>query len=247
MIRYSAITLFPNMFDHLTQDGVLGRAIQSGTVHLDTVFLRDFASDKRKTVDDHPAGGGDGMILRPDIVEKAILSVQTLQSYIVHLTPTGKVFDHTMAKQLAQKEHIVFLCGRYGGFDHRVTKKYAHLHVSLGDFVLSGGELACLCMMDSISRFVPSVLGNESSAKTDSFEDHLLEAPQYTKPTDFHGDTIPDVLLSGDHKKTSAFQRKEQIKQTAQFRPDLLLSVWDSLSKQEKAWAEHFWKHATGI
>lgn len=246
MIRHTAITLFPDMFDCIKQEGVISRAIKSNKIHFDTVALRDFATDKRKNVDDHSAGGGDGMVLRPDVTEKAILSVKNQDSFVIHLTPTGKVFDHKIAHMLSGKKHLIFLCGRYAGFDHRVIQKYSHLDLSIGDFVLSGGELACMCVMDAVSRLIPDVLGNEKSAVSDSFEDHLLEAPQYTKPNDFLERKIPEILLSGDHKKIAAYQRKEQIKLTAANRPDLILKIWDSLSKQEKICAEKIWKHGTG-
>lgn len=246
MVRYTAITLFPDLFEGFQQEGVIGRAIQSQKIQFETIPLRDFSTDKRKNVDDRPAGGGDGMILRADITEKAILSVKNQDSFVVHLTPTGKVFEHKIARQLSQKKHLIFLCGRYGGFDQRVIQKHVDLNLSIGDFVLSGGELPCMCVIDSICRFLPHVLGNENSAASDSFEDLLLEAPQYTKPLEFSGQKIPEILFSGDHKKISAYQRQEQIKLTAQNRPDLILGTWDSLSKQEKILAEKIWKHGTG-
>lgn len=244
--RFSVITLFPEMFSAIQNEGVISRAIKSNAVLFETVYLRDFSQNARKNVDDHPAGGGDGMVLRADITEKAIESVKGENSFIIHMTPTGKVFDNKIARSLAQKKHLVFLCGRYAGFDHRVVKKHAHLNLSVGDFVLSGGELASMCVIDSVARFLPNTLGNEKSAACDSFEDNLLEAPQYTKPNEFSGEKIPQVLLSGDHKKIASYNRTEQIKLTAQNRPDLILEIWDQLSKQEKTIAEKIWKHGTG-
>ncbi|WP_202614006.1 tRNA (guanosine(37)-N1)-methyltransferase TrmD [Silvanigrella paludirubra] len=241
-LRFSALTLFPEMFETIKKEGVIARAIKNNLIQLDTIFLRDFADNSRKNVDNHPIGGGDGMVLRADIAEKAILSVANENSFIVNLTPSGKVFNSKIAKKLSQKKHLILLCGRYAGFDQRLIEKYAHINLSIGDFVLSGGELPSLCLIDSISRFVPGVLGNQESALNDSFEDGLLEAPQYTHPEDFHGQEIPKVLFSGDHKKISAFKRKEQLILTAQNRPDLILSMWENLSRQEKSIIEKIWK-----
>ena len=190
-LRFSALTLFPEMFETIKKEGVIARAIKNNLIQLDTIFLRDFADNSRKNVDNHPIGGGDGMVLRADIAEKAILSVANENSFIVNLTPSGKVFNSKIAKKLSQKKHLILLCGRYAGFDQRLIEKYAHINLSIGDFVLSGGELPSLCLIDSISRFVPGVLGNQESALNDSFEDGLLEAPQYTHPEDFHGQEIP--------------------------------------------------------
>ncbi|MBX9839009.1 MAG: tRNA (guanosine(37)-N1)-methyltransferase TrmD [Silvanigrellaceae bacterium] len=241
-LRFSALTLFPEMFETIKKEGVIARAIKNNLIQLDTIFLRDFADNSRKNVDNHPIGGGDGMVLRADIAEKAILSVASEESYIVNLTPSGKVFNSKIAKKLSQKKHIILLCGRYAGFDQRLVEKYAHINISIGDFVLSGGELPAMCFIDSISRFIPGVLGNQESAMKDSFEDGLLEAPQYTHPEDFHGLEIPKVLFSGDHKKINSYKRKEQLILTAQNRPDLILSMWENLSRQEKSIIEKIWK-----
>lgn len=241
-LRFTALTLFPEMFEIIKNEGVIARAIKNNIIELDTVFLREFADNLRKNVDSSPTGGGDGMVLRADIAEKAILSVTNHLTFIVHLTPSGKVFNPEIAKELAKKKHILFLCGRYAGFDHRLTQKYAHLNISIGDFVVSGGELPTMCLIDSISRFVPGVLGNQESAFLDSFEDGLLEAPQYTHPESFHGENIPEILFSGDHKKISSYKRKEQLKVTAKNRPDLIQLIWDKLSRQEKTLIEKIWK-----
>jgi tRNA (guanine37-N1)-methyltransferase len=144
---------------------------------------------------------------------------------------------------LAQKKHLVLLCGRYAGFDFRTVHRYVHAEYSIGDFVLSGGELPAMCLIDAVARFVPGVLGNVESALCDSFEDGLLEAPVYTKPLDFEGDSVPEVLLSGDHSKIAAYRRKEQVRVTACNRPDLIHRMWDSLSRSERALAERVWKN----
>ena len=241
-IRFSALTLFPEMFETIKNEGVIARAIKNNLIILDTVFLRDFADNSRKNVDNHPVGGGDGMVLRADIAEKAILSVATEHSFIINLSPSGKIFNSTLAKNLSKKKHLILLCGRYAGYDQRLVEKYANMNISIGDFVLSGGELPAMCLIDSISRYIPKVLGNQESSCCDSFEDGLLEAPQYTHPELFQNLEIPKVLFSGDHKKISSFKRKKQLMITAKNRPDLILLLWEKLSRQEKAMIEKIWK-----
>ena len=243
-MKFSAITLFPDMFHALSQEGVISRALKNKTIEMETLQLRNFAQDARKNVDDHPAGGGDGMVLRADIAELALQSILTPQSKVILTTPRGVPFQAKHAKELSKEEQLIFLCGRYAGFDQRFVDKYTHHHFSLGDFVLSGGELAAMSFMDAIARFIPGTLGNEESSAMDSFEDGLLEAPCYTKPQDFHGELIPPVLTSGNHKKIKEYKRVEQLKVTAKMRPDLIHSIWGQLTKQEKEFVEKIWKES---
>jgi tRNA (guanine37-N1)-methyltransferase len=243
MLRFTAVTLFPEMFEVIRGEGVVARGIERGLVGLDAVNPRDFAPGPRRNVDEHPVGGGDGMVIRPDVAAATLQSVLTPESYVVHLSPTGKVFDASAARGLSKKRHVVLLCGRYAGFDFRTVHRYVHAEFSIGDFVLSGGELPAMCLVDAVSRFVPGVLGNSESAACDSFEDGLLEAPVFTKPLDFEGDKVPDVLLSGDHARIAAYRRKEQLRVTARNRPDLLNRMWDKLSRAEKAMVERVWKN----
>lgn len=241
-MKFTAITLFPEMFTSILNEGVFSRAIKKKHLELETVQLRDFAQDNRKNVDDHPAGGGDGMVMRADILERALCSVFIEESKVILTTPKGVLFSHERAKKLALEKHLIFLCGRYAGVDERFIEKYQPLEFSLGDFVLSGGELAAMCMIDSIARYIPGTLGNGESAYKDSFEDGLLEAPCYTKPQDFHGLEIPPILLSGNHAKVSQYRRREQLRITAQRRPDLIHQVWHQLTEPEKAYIENLWK-----
>jgi tRNA (guanine37-N1)-methyltransferase len=243
MLRFTAVTLFPEMFNLMRDEGVVARGIERGLIGLDTANPRDFAPAPRRNVDEHPVGGGDGMVIRPDVAAAAIQSILKPNSYVVHLSPTGKVFSASAAREIAGKNHVILLCGRYAGFDFRTVQRYVHAEFSIGDFVLSGGELPAMCLLDAVSRFVPGVLGNSESAAVDSFEDGLLEAPVYTKPHDFEGDKVPEVLLSGDHARIAAFRRKEQLKVTARNRPDLINVIWDSLSRAEKALVERVWKN----
>lgn len=246
-LNFKILSLFPNYFDPLLSEGVISRAIKNNLISIETFQLRDYSDDKWKNVDESPCGGGDGMVIKPDVVDRALSSICDENDYIIHLSPTGIKFDNALAKTLAQKEKLVFLCGRYAGIDKRVIDKRAHIEVSLGDFVLSGGELAAMCMIDSISRFVDGVLGNKESASHDSFETGLLEAPQYTKPLLFEGVEVPAILLSGDHKKIANFRREESLKLTAEKRPDLLKKIWASLTQKEKSLVENVLKKSTEL
>ncbi|MEY2987120.1 MAG: tRNA ((1)-)-methyltransferase, partial [Pseudomonadota bacterium] len=178
-----------------------------------------------------------------EVCSAALETVITPESVVIHVSPGGKVFNNSWARQFAQNsQHLVFLCGRYAGFDHRFVEKYAHHELSVGDFVLSGGEVASICMMDSIARFVPGVLGNAESSACDSFEDGLLEAPAYTLPMNFQGVKVPDVFFSGHHAEIAKHRRREQIKRTAAMRPDLIQLHWDKLSRSEQRLAESVFK-----
>lgn len=241
-MKFTAITLFPEMFMSIKNEGVFSRAIKRNILEIETLQLRDFSENSRKNVDDHPVGGGDGMVIRSDVSERALKSVVTPESIVILTTPRGKIFSSPLAKSLSTQKHLIFLCGRYAGFDERFIRKYVNLHLSIGDFVLSGGELAAMCMMDCISRYIPGTLGNEESALVDSFEDGLLESPCYTQPHDFQGEQIPPVLFSGNHKKISEYKRQEQLKITAQMRPDLIYLIWNKLTRQEKVFVEKIWK-----
>lgn len=242
-LRLTAFTLFPGFFEPFIEEGVFSRGLKQGLLQFDAVNPRDFAEDSRRTVDGHPVGGGDGMVLLPDVCTRALDSVVNENSIVIHVSPGGKIFNNSSARYFAEKaSHIVFLCGRYAGFDQRFVNSRAHYEFSIGDFVLSGGEAAAVCMMDSIARFVPGVLGNQQSASHDSFEDGLLEAPQYAQPLEFAGQKVPAVLLSGHHAEIAAYRRREQIRRTAKQRPDLIFRVWDELKRSEQKLAEAIWK-----
>jgi tRNA (guanine37-N1)-methyltransferase len=246
-LKISCVTLFPRMFEPFFAEGVLSRAVSNNLVKLETVNLREYSQDARKSVDESPIGGGDGMVLSPLVCEAALKSVLHPESYVVEMSPRGKVFSASAARRFSQKlmdcKHIVFLCGRYAGFDERFTESYVNESCSVGDFVLSGGEFPALFVMDALLRHVPGVLGNENSARFDSHSDGLLEAPSYTKPLLWNNKEVPKVLLSGDHKKIKDYRRKQQILKTAQHRPDLILQSWNTLSAAEKSLAEKIFKH----
>lgn len=242
-MKFSIITLFPDMISPFINEGVIARGVKNNILEINTISLRDFAKDERKTVDERPVGGGDGMVIRPDITQSALESIITPDSFVIHLTPAGKKFDHNIAKQLTEKSHIILLSGRYAGFDSRVIEKYSHLNLSIGDFVLSGGELPALCVIDAVSRFVPGVLGNIQSVDNDSFEDGLLEGPIYTKPLNFENMEVPSVLLSGNHEHIAKYKRTEQIRITVKERPDLIEKYWANLTDEEKKFAKSIGFH----
>lgn len=221
---FDVLTLFPGMFDSPLQESILGRAIKQDLLQVRAYNLRDWAEGKHLTTDDTPYGGGDGMVMKPEPIARAIadLKAKTPHAKVLMMTPQGTPFAQRHARELAVEEGLIFLCGRYEGFDERVRQSLVDAEFSLGDFVLTGGELPAMVMIDAISRYLPGVLGSEGSAETDSFSDGLLEYPQYTRPAVFEGMAVPPVLLSGDHGKIARWRREQQLLRTLQRRPELL-------------------------
>ncbi|MEE4253349.1 MAG: tRNA (guanosine(37)-N1)-methyltransferase TrmD [Desulfuromusa sp.] len=224
---FDVLTLFPDMFDSPLRESILGRAIKQGLFQVRAHNLRDWAEGKHLTTDDTPYGGGDGMVMKPEPIAKAIaeLKQQAPTAKVLLMTPQGIPFQQQHARDLAQEPNLIFLCGRYEGFDERVRQTLVDAEFSIGDFVLTGGELPAMVMIDAISRNLSGVLGSSNSAETDSFVDGLLEYPQYTRPAVFNGMAVPDVLLSGDHGKIASWRRKQQLLRTLQRRPELLDKV----------------------
>lgn len=216
----SVLTLFPAMFPGSLGQSLAGRALETGVWSLDVTNIRDFARDRHRTVDDTPFGGGAGMVLRPDIVDAAVASVAD-ERPIVCLTPRGRRFTQTDAQRFADGPGVILLCGRYEGIDQRVIESREMLELSIGDYVLSGGELAALVLLDSIVRLLPGVMGAADSATEESFSSGLLEYPQYTRPAEWQGRRVPDVLLSGHHGAVAAWRQAESEKITRERRPDL--------------------------
>lgn len=222
-MRFDILTLFPEFFDSVFSVGVLSRAIEKKLLALNIHNIRDYTSDKHRMADDRPYGGGSGMILKPEPIARAIeVLKQGTDSKVVMLSPRGRVFNDQIARELSETEQIIFICGRYEGIDERIRELYVDTDISVGDYVLSGGEYAALIMIDSISRYIPSILGNESSTMEESFRDYLLEYPQYTRPEEFKGIKIPEVLLSGNHKEIANWHRKKQLEITFLNRNDLI-------------------------
>lgn len=246
-MNFHVLTLFPEMIEQGMHTSIIGRAIAGGYLSIDAINIRDYAFNKHQKVDDYPYGGGAGMLMQAEPVYLAYESVQKKLGYrprVVYLTPQGEVFHQTMAKELAKEKDLVFLCGHYEGIDERVLDEIVTDYVSIGDYVLTGGELPAMVMMDSISRMVPGVLSNQESGETESFAENLLEYPQYSRPEEWHGKKVPEVLLSGHHANVDKWRREQSIIRTAKWRPDLLPKAdltnkeWNEVRRLRKQWKE---------
>ena len=221
MFQVKIFTLYPDFFPGILSKGIYGRAIEKSLWNLDVINIRDYAKDKHKTVDDTPYGGGEGMVLKPDVVAKALDQNLKKNEKIIYLTPKGKTFDQNKAKKFLNEKKINILCGHFEGIDQRVIESRGIEEISIGDYILSGGETAAYVILDSILRLVPGVLGNENSYKDESFENGLLEYPQYTKPQIWEKTPVPEVLLSGDHSKIKDWRLSQSEAITRVRRPDL--------------------------
>lgn len=241
-MNFHVLTLFPDMIRQGMNTSIIGRAIAGGYLSLQAVNIRDFAFNKHQKVDDYPYGGGAGMLMQAEPVYLAYESVEKQIGYrprVIYLTPQGEVFHQDMARELAKEQDLVFLCGHYEGIDERVLDEIVTDYVSIGDYVLTGGELPAMVMVDAISRLVPGVLHNDVSAEFESFQDNLLEYPQYSRPEEWHGKKVPPVLLSGHHANIEKWRREQSIIRTYERRPDLLEKC--ELTKKEKKWFRE-WK-----
>ena len=233
-MRFHVLTLFPDMVRQGLEISILGKAMEKGIVELNTVNIRDYTLDRHKKVDDYPYGGGAGMLMQAQPVYDAWKSVVDAVGYrprCIYLTPQGRVFHQEMAKSLAEEQDLIFLCGHYEGIDERVLEEIVTDYVSIGDYVLTGGELPAMVMADAISRMVPGVLSNEESGSTESLEGGLLEYPQYSRPAEWMGKRVPEVLLSGDHKKVEEWRHEQSVLRTFRYRPELLEQA--DLSRQD--------------
>ena len=220
---FDVLTLFPEMIQNHLQFSILKRAVDSGVIDVRTVNPRDFTLDKHKKVDDTPYGGGAGMVLMPQPYVDAYESVEKIENSItIMLSPQGEPLKEGLVKELANYDQIVMLCGHYEGFDERIREIIKPREISIGDFVLTGGELPALCVIDAVSRKIEGTLGKIESANDDSFADGLLEYPQYTKPREYRGLRVPHVLLNGNHKEINEFRQEQRIKRTKERRPDLM-------------------------
>ena len=244
-MNFHVLTLFPEMISQGMNTSIIGRAIAGGYLSIEAVNIRDFAFNKHQKVDDYPYGGGAGMLMQAEPVYLAYESICERigkKPRVVYLTPQGQVFHQGMARELALEEDLVFLCGHYEGIDERVLEEIVTDYVSIGDYVLTGGELPAMVMMDSISRMVPGVLSNQESGETESFAGNLLEYPQYSRPEEWHGKKVPPVLLSGHHANVEAWRREQSILRTAKWRPDLLKGAdltnkeWSQIRQWRKEW-----------
>ncbi|WMT43540.1 tRNA (guanosine(37)-N1)-methyltransferase TrmD [Paenibacillus sp. D2_2] len=241
-MRMDVLTLFPEMFEGVFQSSILGKASDKGLVALNAINFRDYAGNKHGTVDDTPYGGGGGMVLKPDPIFHAVedllsrsgAEATTKAPRIILMCPQGETFTQRKAEELAQEEHLIFICGHYEGYDERIREHLVTDELSIGDYVLTGGEIPAMTVIDSVTRLLPGVLGNETSAITDSFSTGLLEYPHYTRPVEFRDWKVPDILLSGHHANIEIWRRREALRRTWQRRPDLLEHL--ELSKDDMAW-----------
>lgn len=235
-MKFHVLTLFPEMIENGLHTSITGRAMEKGIISLNTVNIRDFAGNRHGKVDDYPYGGGAGMVMQAEPVYGAYKSIEEQAGRkirTIYLTPQGKTFHQEMAKEFSREEELIFLCGHYEGIDERVLEEIVTDYVSIGDYVLTGGELPAMVMIDTISRLVEGVLNNEDSAEFESFQDSLLEYPQYSRPEMWRGRAVPPVLLSGHHANVEKWRREQSVRRTARWRPDLLERA--NLTEKEKA------------
>jgi tRNA (guanine37-N1)-methyltransferase len=233
-MRFDVLTIFPGMFAGYLNEGLLGKAITKGLVDIRLVDIRDFAEGPHRTTDDRPYGGGEGMVMKPEPIFEAVESVERVsaRSLVILLSPQGVPFKQSEAWKLAELDQVIMVCGRYEGIDERVRMTCIDRELSIGDYVLNGGEVGAMVIIDSVSRLIPGVLGGERSTIEDSFEDGLLEYPQYTRPRTFREKEVPEVLLSGNHERIRKWRRAESLRRTLERRPDLLPEA--ELTDQDK-------------
>ena len=229
-MRVDVLTLFPEMLDGVFRTSILGKAQEKGIISLHTVNFRDYSGNKHGTVDDTPYGGGGGMVLKPEPIFAAVEDLLEKAGHqakprVILMCPQGETFSQKKAEELAKEEHLIFICGHYEGYDERIREHLITDELSIGDYVLTGGELPAAVVIDAVSRLLPGVLGNETSAVTDSFSTGLLEYPHYTRPVECRGWKVPDMLLSGHHANIEAWRREQALKRTLERRPDLLDEV----------------------
>lgn len=238
MMKIDVLSIFPEMFSGVFGQSILHKAAEKSAVQYNVVNFRDYADNKHHTVDDYPYGGGAGMVLKPqpifDAVEALKAQANSKNTRVILLCPQGERYDQRKAEELAKEEHLIFICGHYEGYDERIREHVVTDEISIGDYVLTGGELGAMVVIDSVVRLLPEVLGNEESHMKDSFSTGLLEHPHYTRPADFRGIKVPDVLLSGNHKLIEEWRNKEALRRTLTRRPDLLEKI--ELTKEQEKW-----------
>lgn len=247
-MNYHILTLFPDMVLNGLHTSIIGRAVEKGILSIEAINIRDYSMDKHLHVDDAPYGGGAGLVMQPMPIcdaYDALCAKLNKKPRVIYMTPQGTVFNQKIAEELAQEEDLVFLCGHYEGIDERALELVATDYLSIGDYVLTGGELPAMVMIDCISRLIPGVLNNQASAEVESFHDNLLEYPQYTRPEEYRGLKVPEVLLSGHHKNIEAWRRQQSIKRTLERRPDLLAEA--VLSKKEAEYLKKLKNERKGL
>ena len=238
MMQIDILTLFPEMFSGVLGQSMLQKAVEKSAVNYNVVNFRDFADNKHSTVDDYPYGGGAGMVLKPQPIFDAVAALkeqaESKQPRVILLCPQGERYEQKKAEELAKEEHLIFICGHYEGYDERIREYVVTDEISIGDYVLTGGELGAMVVIDSVVRLLPEVLGNQESHMKDSFSTGLLEHPHYTRPADFRGMKVPDVLISGNHKLIDEWRNKEALRRTLLRRPDLFDKI--KLTPEQEKW-----------
>ena len=219
-MKFDVLTLFPEMFSSLEQS-IIGRAVENEQISINLINIRDFSTDKHKKVDDTPYGGGAGMVMMPDVIYSAYKSLESSDAKVIYMSPKGKTLNQEKVEELSKENHLIILCGHYEGIDQRVLDKIVDEEISIGDYVLTGGEIPAMVLIDSVSRYVKGVL-KEDSIKEESFSNGLLEYPQYTRPEIFQGERVPEVLLSGNHQEIDKWRKEKSLEITKKNRPDLL-------------------------
>lgn len=244
MMKIDVLTLFPEMFAGVLGHSILKKAAEKQAVQYNVINFREFSDNKHQTVDDYPYGGGAGMVLKPQPIFDAVDSLNNKndqqKSRVILLCPQGERLNQKKAEELAQEKHLIFICGHYEGYDERIREHLVTDEISIGDYVLTGGELGAMVIIDSVVRLLPEVLGNEESHQKDSFSTGLLEHPHYTRPADFRGMKVPDVIISGNHKNIEEWRSKESLRRTFIRRPDLLQEI--ELTKEQLKWLEEIQK-----
>ena len=233
-MKFDVLTLFPEMFEPLKQS-IIKRAVEKNLIDINLINIRDFSEDKHNKVDDTPYGGGAGMLMKPDVVDRAYNSIKSENAKVIYLTPQGKTLNQRIVRDLSKQEHLILLCGHYEGIDQRVLDKIVDEEISIGDYVLTGGELPAMVLIDSVSRYVEGVLSNESTEE-ESFSNGLLEYPQYTRPEIFDNVKVPDVLISGHHENIRKWRRERSLENTFKKRPEMLENI--ELTDKEKVYIE---------
>ncbi len=238
-MNFHVLTLFPEMIENAMSYSVIGRAVKEGIIKINAVNIRDFSKNKQRHVDDYPYGGGAGMVMQPQPVYDAYKSLNVKEgTRVLYMTPQGKPFNQEIVSELAVEEELVILCGHYEGIDERVIEEIVTDEISMGDFVLTGGEIPAMAVIDSVSRLKKGVLGKEESFMEESFSNGLLEYPQYTRPPVFMGRSVPDILLSGHHKNIDTWRHRQSLIRTMEKRPDILKSI--QLNKDDKEFIEAY-------
>lgn len=232
-MKIDILTLFPEFFQNLNSYSIIGRAIGENIIDLNCINIRDFSKDKHKRVDDYPFGGGPGMIMKPEPIFEAINSVKNENSKVIYLSPQGKKLNQKMANSLSKESHLILLCGHYEGIDNRIIENFVDEEISIGDYVLTGGEIPALVLIDCITRLIPGTLKSDESFIDESHYNEWLEYPQYTRPREFNGLKVPDVLLEGNHRKINEWRKYQSIKTTLEKRPDLIENI--EFTKEEEA------------